>query len=465
MIRCAIYLRQSLDLAGDGLAVTRQREDCRKIAADRGWTIVGEYIDNSISASDRRKHRPGYDQLVTAYENGEFAAVVCWDLDRLTRQPRQLEDWIEAAEERGLLLVTANGEADLSTDGGRLFARMKAAVARAEVERKSARQRRAALQRSEQGKPPLGVRLTGYTPAGDLVPDEAAAIAGMFARFAAGDSLRSIAAWLDTTGVPTRRGGKWNPSSVRTVLTNPRYAGRAVYQGKPTGKRGGWLSIVDDTTFDLVQARLSDPRRRTQQGTDRRHLGAGLYLCGACGERVRSWSGDRYRCPAACITRARDPIDEYVVDVVRARLRRDDIQALVSAEDDGEVAEMVAEVARLRGRLEAIEADYDAGLIDGRRFATATEKVHAELTAAERELSRVSSSGAADGVLRAPDPVRAFDVAPLMIRRGVLDALYVVRLGPAPRGRRGLDVSTVEVIPRAGGEGENGSSERENYVM
>jgi DNA invertase Pin-like site-specific DNA recombinase len=167
--RHAIYLRVSLDATGEQLAVQRQRADCQRIAKQRGWKVISEFVDNCISASDKRKARPGYDQLVAAYEVGEFDALVCWDLlDRLTRQPRQLEDWVDAAQERGLLLVTANGEADLSTDGGRMFARVKATVARGEmIERKAERQRSAALQRAERGKPPLGVRLTGYSPAGE----------------------------------------------------------------------------------------------------------------------------------------------------------------------------------------------------------------------------------------------------------------------------------------------------------
>ncbi|MDQ3664163.1 MAG: recombinase family protein, partial [Actinomycetota bacterium] len=156
--RAAVYLRVSLDATGEKLAVTRQLEDCLKIAADRGWAVVEQYVDNSLSASNRAKVRPAYDRMVADYAAGKFDALVCWDLDRLTRQPRQLEDWIDAAEDRGLLLVTANGEADLSTDGGRMFARIKASVARAEVERKGARQRRALRQRAENGKPPLGVR-------------------------------------------------------------------------------------------------------------------------------------------------------------------------------------------------------------------------------------------------------------------------------------------------------------------
>nr|WP_296545311.1 hypothetical protein [Rothia sp. (in: high G+C Gram-positive bacteria)] len=32
------------------------------------------------------------------------------------RQPRELEDWIDRTESRGLLLVTANGDADLTPE-------------------------------------------------------------------------------------------------------------------------------------------------------------------------------------------------------------------------------------------------------------------------------------------------------------------------------------------------------------
>jgi hypothetical protein len=112
--RAAIYLRISLDQTGERLAVVRQREQCRQIIEQRGWTAIAEYVDNSISASDARKNRPGYDALVKAYEAGEFDALMCYDLDRLTRQPRQLEDWVDAAEGKGLALVTANGDGAVS---------------------------------------------------------------------------------------------------------------------------------------------------------------------------------------------------------------------------------------------------------------------------------------------------------------------------------------------------------------
>ena len=119
--KAAIYLRISQDREMDGLAIERQREDCENLARFRRWEVVETYVDQSKSATDRTAIRSDYDRMVADYQLGRFDAIICYDLDRLTRQPRQLEDWIDAAELRGLALVTANGDADLSTDAEGLF--------------------------------------------------------------------------------------------------------------------------------------------------------------------------------------------------------------------------------------------------------------------------------------------------------------------------------------------------------
>ncbi len=447
--RAAVYLRVSLDATGEQLAVTRQREACFKIAGSRGWTVTREYVDNSISASDRRKVRPAYDELVADYEVGAYDALICWDLDRLTRQPRQLEDWIDAAEERGLRLVTANGEADLSTDGGRLFARIKASVARAEVERKSSRQRRALRQRAESGRPPLGVRLTGYTTTGDVIPPEADLVRELFARFAAGESLKGLARWAVENGHEARRGKPWSPSAVRSMLTNPRYAGHAIYNGQQIGQAGAWQALVTPETFAVVQHRLNDPRRVTNRlGTDRKHLGSGLYLC-SCGLRVRGWSGNRYRCADGCYSRSGTDIDPFVEAVVVERLARPDLADLLTSTGSTERAgELLAEARQLRERLTTVEADYDAGLIDGRRFATATEKIAAKLQAVETERARLLAGAGPAGILTAPSPADAYRASSLMIRRATVEFLAEVTLRPTPRGSRTFDPGTVEITWR-----------------
>ncbi len=485
--RAAVYLRISLDQTGEGLAVERQRELCRQIISQRRWVAAGEFVDNSISASDARKNRPGYDALVAAYEAGSFDALVCYDMDRLTRQPRQMEDWLDAAEKRGLALVTANGEADLTTDAGRTFVRVRMAFARGEVERKSARQKAAARQRSNLGRPPLGVRLTGYSTKGEIVPDEAELVRRIFKLFHSGESLRGVARTLTDEGVAARSGRPWNPSSLRDLLVNPRYAGRSTYRrhasdaaardARRTGKavepvevtKGTWEALVTEDVFDAVQSMLSDPRRRTQQGTDRRHLGSGLYLCDACGKPVVSFSGGRYRCKAACVNRAHGPVDndrvrqiiaependgeaplacgvdEFVTALVARRLRRPDAAQLL-APPEVDTAPLRAEIEGLRARLTNFEADYADGVITGRQLKEATEKVNAALDEANARLRDAQPGGGALGdVLAAPDPAEAFLAASLMGRRSIIGALCEVRLRRGTRGSKTFDSNTVGI--------------------
>lgn len=445
--KAAIYLRISLDATGEGLAVERQRQLCRGIVESRGWGVTREYVDNSISASDARKNRPGYDELVRDFEAGMFDALVCYDLDRLTRQPRQMEDWIDAAEGKGLALVTANGEADLTTDAGRLFARIRLAVARAEVERKSKRQRDANAQRAKMGKPPMGTRLTGYTTTGDLVPDEVKVVRRIFGDFLETQNLRGLTRALNEDGIQTRRGKPWRPSSVVKILKNPRYAGRVVYQGAQTGEKGTWEAIVTDAEFEAVQAILDDPERATKptKAIERSCLGSGLYMCAVCRQPVSAWSGARYRCRAGGhVTRKREPVDMFVLDVIAARLSRPDASDLAAPATES-TAPLLEEVERIRARLSRNDSDYDAGYIDGPRYKAARDKGEADLTAAQAALATAQTGDTLAPILNSPDPAQAFLDAPLMTQRAVVDTLALVALSKGSNRAYGFDPETVGI--------------------
>ena len=57
-MRAFVYLRQSLDRAGTNAAVDRQREDCLKLCAERGWEVARVWTDNDVSASSRLRWTP-----------------------------------------------------------------------------------------------------------------------------------------------------------------------------------------------------------------------------------------------------------------------------------------------------------------------------------------------------------------------------------------------------------------------
>lgn len=448
-LRAAIYVRISLDVSGEGAGVTRQEEDARAIIAARGWTLAGVYRDNSISASDSKKLRPGYEQLRRDYAAGLFEALVCYDLDRLTRQPRQLEDWIDAAEGRGLALVTTNGEADLTTDGGRMYARIKAAVARAEIERKGARHRRSLRQRAEQGKAPFGRHLLGYTHTGEIDPEGAQIARRIFTRFYAGDSLRSLASTLTAEGVQTRSGKPWNTRTIRDMLSNPRYAGRVVYQGQVLPEATAtWEPLVSGEMFDVIAARLSDPARKTNRvGTHRRYLGSSLYQCTTCDAPVKTVNGGKYFCSGHLIREHRH-VDQFVLDVIAARLDRPDFTALL-APDQEDVQPWVAQAEKLRARLGVIDTEYDTGIIDGRRWRSATERVHTELAQIDKQLAARRGTAALGEIITAPNPADAFRQATLMSQRAVIDALCTVKLHRGQRGRMKRDEDGNTIIDPA----------------
>lgn len=314
-----------------------------RIVAERGWTLTEVYADESVSAFRRNIKRPAFDRMMEDYRRGAFSAIVCYDLDRLTRQPRQLEDFIEAAEDGSLILVTANGEADLSNDNGRMFARIKASVARGEMERKAARQKMKNAQNVALGRPVPGRRRFGYEP-GNMIerPEEAEAVRSMFTTLLNGGSIFGIAKEIG-----------WTPRRVRETLTNPGYAGWVTRQGERFEAAPEVARIVDRDIFERVQAVLEAPGRKTTPGPTPRHDASGIAKCGTCGTRLVK-QGAYYLCKGnlshPTITAAL--LDEYLAVQALSYLTNQPKPAADAAL--GELVERLAAEQTRRGKLQEL---------------------------------------------------------------------------------------------------------------
>jgi site-specific DNA recombinase len=464
--RAALYLRMSLDATGEGLGIERQRAECEQVARIKGWQVVETYTDNSISASKIKVVRPAYERLLRDLEAGKFEAVICYDLDRLTRQPRQLEDWIDIARERDIALVTANGEADLTTDSGRMFAGIKIQFARAEVERKGERQRVAAKQRAQMGKVPKGTRLLGYETDGAVVPAESKIVRKIFEMFLKGENIKEICEFLNLNNVPARKTDKgWDSATVRGILTNFRYAGISTYriqERREDGTRywaryeagqGSWKPIVDEQKFRLVQTKLSNPSRKTNHiGHARKYLGSSLYRCGfelkkgAHCDRPLRVNGKSYWCPEGEHThRLASWIDDYVCDIIEARLQKPKVLGTFHVANNSELEEIESETNELLTRLEVYESDYDDGIIDGNRYKIASDKVKEKLAKLESERAKIVGGFALESVLEKGNPSESFKSASLSVRRAVVDRLLSVTVLPGAKGVKAFEPDSVIV--------------------
>jgi DNA invertase Pin-like site-specific DNA recombinase len=445
-LRAAIYVRQSRDYDGTGLAVERQRTDCEKLCADRGWTIVQVITDNDVSATKGR--RPGWADVLTLAESGAVDVIVGWHVDRLTRKLTELEHLIAVSERTGVRVATVSGDLDLASDAGRLVGRILASVARGEVERKSARQRRAAEQSAGRGAWQRTKRAFGYTSDGRILDVEAATVREVFARFNAGASIRSLTTWANTVSTNTE-GRPWSPWTIRNMLKNPRYAAIRAHKGVEI-TTGEWHPIIDEAIYRAAVARLTDPHRASYTGSRaRKHLGSFRYRCGKCGATMtvnyQSAYGYRvYRCPACAHQRRADPIDEFVSAVIVERLRRPDLADLL-AETAPDVQPLKDKGAALRARLDVLADDYAAGRLTGRQVERANRKIAHELEEVGRQLAAAGRASALAGLLTAPDPGAAWLAADVGVRGQVLDTLATVTVLPVRSGPRDFDPATVGI--------------------
>ncbi len=229
--------------------------------------MAGVYTDNDLSAFSGAA-RPAYDRMVADLEAGVVDAVLVVDQDRLTRHPRELEEFIIMADRLGVLLANVSGEIDLGTSDGRFRARIMGAVARQESEKKSERLKRQRDQQARMGLATGGRRRFGYRHARDangratlaVIEEEAALVREAAVRFLGGESLRRIASDFNRGGISTVTGAPWRVTTLTTLLAGPQVAGLRVHRGEIIGE-AAWDAILDRTTWEQIRAKLGDPRR------------------------------------------------------------------------------------------------------------------------------------------------------------------------------------------------------------
>ena len=443
----AIYARISKDSEGDGLGVARQIADCTAEVARRGWTLAGTYVDNDVSAT-RSKVRPEYQRMLADVRAGRINALVVWDVDRLTRTPRELEDIIDFADRQGLELASIGGVIDLATPQGRLVARMKGSVARHETEQQSRRLKRKFQERAEAGKP-HSFAAFGYRRRDDgtdeFDPDQAEVIRSAAKMLLSGMSLRSTTAELNARGSTSPRGLPWASATLKQILLRDRNAGMRTHHGQVIGP-GAWPPIYDRATHDRVVALLTDPNRKTTRGATRRHLLTGIAQCGRDGcngtmvVNVGRVTNERRQPPAyvcqTCtrIRRKQEDVDAVVEGVMIGRLSRSDALAALAAGDPEEVERARADVEALTARMEIAADQFADGLITGEQLARITGKLKPQI---ERARARINSAMPEPGIAEmiGPEAEARWNAAPLDVKRTIIDLLCTVTILPSGPGK------------------------------
>jgi DNA invertase Pin-like site-specific DNA recombinase len=450
--RAAVYLRISSDPRDTQLGIGRQREDCEKLCKAKGWTPI-EYADNDISASNG-KHRPAYERLLADIEAGEVGAVVAWDLDRLHRRPVELERFMELADAHRLALATVSGDVDLSTEQGRLVARMKGNVAAYEVGQMKARMCRQHMQKAEHGVPAWS-RAFGY--AGDTrQPDPVTAplVQQAYAAVLAGSSLSDICALFNTNGGIPASGKPWTAALVSQFMRKPRNAGLRSHNGEIVGS-GTWPGLVDESLWRAAQAVLEAPGRAPGRKTVRRHLLTGVLRCGkpGCGHylsgHVTMKKVFAYTCKKCRGVAVRGvDVESLIYRLVAGRLAMDDAVDLLKAElHDAALAERLrAELNGLYEELDNIGRERGEQLLTGPQAKIATEIINGKIAVLQRREQDGERLRVFAGLpLGTPEVANAVERLSPDRFRAVLSVLAEFTVDPVGKGRHVFDPERVRV--------------------
>lgn len=456
----AVYTRISSDQEGTGLGVARQEQDCRELAERLGWPVAEVYCDNDVSAYSGKK-RPAYRRLLADVAAGRRDGVVIYHPDRLTRRPVELEEFVDTFTRAKARVKFVAGDADITTGDGLLVLRIMAAVAANESASKARRIARKHQELAERGMPNMSGKYRPFGYADDrvtIIPAEAEAIRSMVARFLAGDSWRSLAAWANEQGIKTSSGGEFTSITVRTMLLSARVAGLRAHGGEVVAP-GRWEAIITpeqrQRMLDLVASRKQTGRR-----TPRRYLLSGLVRCSRCGNRMYAAArqeGRRYVCMTGpdhggCgrMMIQAEPVEQLVADGVLLRLSSSAmVDALAGrAQDDAEAARLAAQIKADQERLTDFAAMLATGEMSKMEWRAARDVVDQRLKTAQRQLNQITHADALSGLdLASPQLAELFASLELERQHAIIaTVLECVEILPGRRGIQHVDPARVSPV-------------------
>ncbi|EOM77759.1 recombinase family protein [Rhodococcus rhodnii] len=455
--RAIIYCRVSSDAEGRSRSVGEQEAECRAVCERNGWPVAEVLADNDVGVSrySRVKDRPAYDRLKQILRPGDV--LVLWEASRASRR---LDGYVELRDlcaSRGVLWNIGGQTYDPAKSNDRVMTGIRAILSEDEAEQTRQRVQRAHRHNAEAGRAhgtAFGYRVardpdtgragildpaTGNLVTRQLHPEQAPIVREMATRVLAGESVWAIAKDLNERGVPTARGAaKWHSNVISMMLKKPTYAGLRAHHGALSPAEAQWEPIITVEQHRALVAILSDPTRRTQRGTQPRHLLSGIATCGVCGGRMTrflSMGRNSYRChDNGCVSRIAEPVERMVEEVLLRRLELIDGIAELEPPD---VSTALSEVQELRDRLAGFADDAAEGKVSRESFYRIEARLREQIGAAERRARRTLPKIVEE--LVGPNARANWKVMGIDGRRAVARALLTVEIRKAPRsGRRFL---------------------------
>ncbi len=237
----AIYARVSTtEQADEGYSIDEQIRVLREYCKREGYIIFDEYVDRGISGKSI-KGRPAIQQLLQDADEKKFDLVLVWKMNRLARNSVDLMNMVEVFNRKNIVFRSYTESYETETPAGKLQFQMLAAIAEYERNNIAENVKMGMLARAKEGKW-NGGHVLGYDVVeiegankkrkntGLVINErEASIIRKIFHLYTTGNGYKSIANQINKAGYRTKLGKTSSLNAIKTIVTNPIYAGYIRY--------------------------------------------------------------------------------------------------------------------------------------------------------------------------------------------------------------------------------------------
>jgi len=297
-MKASIYCRVSTDnQEREGTSLQTQLENCLDYCRSKGYEVTHRF---SEAYSGLSLERPELDKVRDLVRNDDIDVIVCYSLDRLSRDPVHGVILTQELEKHHVNLEAITETVD-STEVGKLINYIRGFASKLEAEKIRERTMRGKKARAQQGRVPVGgySRLYGYdyikvseTNGGrrTVNEDEAKWVRQIFAWLVNdGMSCLGIATKLNSLHIPTKHNNYWSRAVVRHILSNPAYTGVTIYnQGEPIELPNVTPQLIDKALFEAAQRQLRMNFEKAKRNMRRQYLLHGHIRCRQCGKPYRT---------------------------------------------------------------------------------------------------------------------------------------------------------------------------------
>lgn len=305
-----LYLRVSTTKEDQATSLPYQEKFLREWCKLRGYNVIGVFKDKKTGAYI--DGRDEFQFMLQEINDRKAKGVIVKEVSRASRDLEELLGIKRKISDSGAFLICVNIDYDSRLHRDNFILSIHGALAEKEKNITSDRVKATQMVKARDGKTNVPSPAFGYKLSEDkqnLVIDTEKAKIYLFIvdKFLEGWGRLKICQYLNSNGIKPKRGKKWCTNTIMTILTNPVYRGKTIFNattlkkdenGKARRykrpeeeviiKENTHESLISKEKFEKIQNLIEEKREKDTKewSCSKKYLLSGRLYCDFCGEKI-----------------------------------------------------------------------------------------------------------------------------------------------------------------------------------